>query len=333
MQNQNRTLGLLLAAAMLFWLAGSASTQAEPPLSKGVGCICAPSSHTYGYYPARWRRWHAQPMYGMPTPAMMSPQGEYTEEMPELLPPTNEGMEAPATIPSSPSEIPETTPAEAPDEPTRNVPDAAPPADTTPPNQPAAEPTPAETEPMQPALPPPSLPEDPLAPPAEFDDDPVPALPQSFRVPTSRNIPALAELPRSTRTRRYISPTADAQSNVDETGLPMLPAHDVNDSLRFKSTSPNGDESTSRSTTEAAPELIEPSPAAQPLDQAPTNKWTRHRQNPLRSGSAADRGVQQVAHWQTPAPAEPAIERAAPPATPRQVHPLPSKSGRSNPLR
>ncbi|MBX3415117.1 MAG: hypothetical protein KF708_20705 [Pirellulales bacterium] len=332
MRNPTRTIGFLLALAWVGWLIGSAHTHAAPPLSKGKDCICAPNSQSYGYYPARWRRWPGPHMHGMPTPAMLGPDGSYMEEMPELLPPANE--QAPRRGPSlpTPASPTETLPADSTDTTPPSEAETAPPSTTTPPSAPPTRPSTKPAEPAAPTLPPVTLPDNPLAPPADLDDDPVPSLPQSMRETQGRNIPALAQMPRRTTTRAYIPPKQEPQG-LDETGLPLLPGvSEANQGpIQIKTIPAETPPSDTAAPVEAVPELIEPAPSAQPLDNAAANKWTRHRENPLR-GSGTSRDVQSAAHWQTPAPAAPAVKR--PTATaPRSLPPAPATTLRSNPLR
>lgn len=326
--------GCLVFATACCLLSDMASRAlALPPLSQGKDCICAPNSHTYGYYPAKWRRWPQQGLYGVPTPAMMQ-HGEQglsaePEQLPELLPPTNE--RAPRNVPQGP-----TTPA---DSPTDTLPDTLPdepsldePADVTPPgNLPAAEP---ETPPATPSLPPTTpgaLPEDPLAPPAELDDDPVPALPQSLLEPMGDEVPEISQLPKVTTPTRY-QPLTTSTSDVDETGLPTLPLPGNQSGGTKIKLLPQHE---AIAPLEATPEFLEPSADARPVDADSAGEWTSRRDNPLRGAADTPAEVQQAAYWQTTAPAKTAAPRSAlPPAkvTPR-AGVQPSLSQRVNPLR
>jgi hypothetical protein len=327
----------IVAIAWLLWLSCTSTVLAGPLLSKSKDCICKPNPMTYGYFAARWRPWPQQDMFGIPTPAVMrhgetsEPIEAEPEELPDLTPPSNQDL--PEPLPQEPATPSDTQPDDTQPEalPENTLPDAP---DTTPPQDDAPASIP-EAEPATPSLPPATpgtLPEDPLAPPAELDDDPAPALPQSLLEPESERggEPRLTRARGSARPTRYQSP-ASSGGQLDETGLPSLP---LSNSVSKEAKSKDGRVAPGRA-REQAPELLEPAPVAQPVDAGDASTWNRRRLNPLRGASRDRTDVQQAAHWQATARVETATPRVAPvtnasPLRNRAADLLPA---RVNPLR
>lgn len=329
MQYRSRTLLRIMVLAGLTCQCLPPSVFAGAPLIKCQDCICVPNTHSYGYYPARWRRWPDHHLFGSPTPAMM-PHHEHDgtnratpEELPDLglpssQPTPSENRDVPGALPPDldlPDEAPSTAPETLPADPLPDTPSATPPPKEEPANPPAAEPAtpalPPSTPPPTPPSTPNELPADPLAPPAEPDDDPVPALPQSLREPEGEEQPRLTIVPTAGRTIGLQSPVAE-QLTVDETGLPALSRPSVTFRASGVQPSPYMEQASAEGLPDLAPQLLEPSPQAQPVDTDNANLWNRRRQNPLRATTNKPGEVQQAVHWQATAIAEPAQQQVAP---------------------